>query len=283
MELLRTLGALSELPGREHARLAELLRLEGPLDRADHTALFVLELPPYASVYLGDEGMLGGEVRDRAAGFWGALGELPPAESDHLAALLGLYAALGSREDSVDARGASQLYRARKALFWEHLACWVPAYLSRMSELAPGGYRSWAALLREALAEEAAQLEPPSVEPLHFREAGRPTPAEPDSLDELVGALTAPVRSGLVLTRSDLALLSRALGAASRPSNRRAVLGSLIGQGGDRALAWLAEEATRQAGLHAAWPESLAPVRVFWRERAAHTAAVLGSLCGRGG
>jgi TorA maturation chaperone TorD len=203
---------------------------------------------------------------------------MPPAESDHVAALLGLYAALGSREDRVDARGASQLHRARRALFWEHLACWLPAYLSRVAEHAPPGYRSWALLLGDALAEEAALLGGPSVDPLHFREAATRTPAEPESVEELVAALVAPVRSGLILTRSDLALLARALGTAARPSNRRSVLASLIGQDGDAALAWLADEAARQATLHAAWPESLAPVRAFWQERAAHTAGVLRSL-----
>ena len=45
-------------------------------------------------VYLGAEGMLGGAARDRVAGFWRALGLVPPAEPDHLAALLGLAAAL---------------------------------------------------------------------------------------------------------------------------------------------------------------------------------------------
>jgi TorA maturation chaperone TorD len=282
MELLRALGVLSELPGREHARLAQLLGLEGPLARAEHTSLFVLELPPYASVYLGDEGALGGEVRDRVAGFWGALGDLPPSEPDHLAALLGLYTVLGSRETEVDARGASQLHRARRALFWEHVSCWVPAYLSRVVELASPAYQSWARLLAAALAEEAAHLGEPTVVPLHFREAGPATPDEPDTLDELVGALVAPVRSGILLTRADLAVLADALGAGARMSSRRSALASMIAQGGDAAIAWLAQEAARQAALHAGWPQSLAPVRDFWQERAAHTAGVLEALRGRG-
>ena len=36
--------------------------------------------------------MLGGEARDRIAGFWRALGLVPPPEPDHLAVMLGLYA-----------------------------------------------------------------------------------------------------------------------------------------------------------------------------------------------
>ena len=55
----------------------------------------MLNCPPYASVYLGPDGALGGEGADRAAGFWRASGLTPPAEPDHLTALLALYASLG--------------------------------------------------------------------------------------------------------------------------------------------------------------------------------------------
>src|SRR5690606_4393796 len=123
----------------------------GTPGRAGHTALFVLELPPYASVYLGPEGQLGGEVRERVAGFWGALGQSPPAEPDHLTALLALYAEIGAREEGQDESGAAVLRHARKALFWEHIACWLPPYLTRAAELGDAAYASWAALLLAAL------------------------------------------------------------------------------------------------------------------------------------
>lgn len=59
----------------------------------------MLNCPRYASVYLGPDGALGGEGTDRAAGFWRAIGITPPAEPDHLTALLSLYgdAAAGTR------------------------------------------------------------------------------------------------------------------------------------------------------------------------------------------
>ena len=60
MELFRALAALAEAPGPEHVRLAELLGLPGRPDPVEFTELFVLQLYPYASVYLGPEGMLGG-------------------------------------------------------------------------------------------------------------------------------------------------------------------------------------------------------------------------------
>ncbi len=66
-ELLRSLGVLCEPPEAAHVAIAEALCLPGRIDAADHTELFGFQLVPYASVYLGAEGMLGGEAADRVA------------------------------------------------------------------------------------------------------------------------------------------------------------------------------------------------------------------------
>src|SRR6266496_675887 len=94
-EIFRALGALCEPPEPAHARLAAALGLPPPPDAAAFTEVFVFQLVPYAAPYLSPDGMLGGEAGDRVAGFWRALQLRPPAEPDHLAALLGLYAPLG--------------------------------------------------------------------------------------------------------------------------------------------------------------------------------------------
>ena len=99
-ELLRALGAVADSPAVARA-VAGPLGL-APLTDAEHTDVFVLNCPPYASVYLGPDGALGGEGTDRAAGFWRAIAVSPPAEPDHLTALLALYASLG--EAAAEAR-----------------------------------------------------------------------------------------------------------------------------------------------------------------------------------
>ena len=87
MELFRALAVLAEPPRAETAHLAVALELGAVPEASEYTDLFVFQLYPYASVYLGAEGMLGGEARDRIAGFWRALGQVPPAEPDHLAVM----------------------------------------------------------------------------------------------------------------------------------------------------------------------------------------------------
>ena len=134
-ELLRALGAVADSPAAAGA-VAPSLGLDVPA-AAEHTEVFVLNTPPYASVYVGPEGALGGEGTDRAAGFWRALALTPPAEPDHLAALLSLYAHLGqARADTRRPATAAALTRLRAALLSEHLWPWLPAYLDAVTDVA---------------------------------------------------------------------------------------------------------------------------------------------------
>src|SRR5918911_4254765 len=131
MELFRALAVLAEPPTVKAARVAEALEL-GELPTADeYTELFVFQLYPYASVYLGSEGMIGGEARDRVAGFWRALGQMPPAEPDHLSVMLALYARLCELEEE-ESGGRANWHRARRAFLWEHLLSWLPVYLTKL-------------------------------------------------------------------------------------------------------------------------------------------------------
>src|SRR5436305_14843331 len=121
MEIFRALAVFAEPPDRAGlGRVADALGL-GPLpDVSAYTDLFVLQLYPYASVYLGDEGMLGGEARDRIAGFMTALGHAPTREPDHLSTMLGAYAALcASEERASDVRVREHFRGARRAFLRE--------------------------------------------------------------------------------------------------------------------------------------------------------------------
>ena len=150
-----------------------------PPSAAEHTDAFVLNCPPYAAVYLGPDGALGGEGADRAAGFWRAIGVTPPAEPDHLTALLSLYASLG--DAAGDARRpatSAALARSAAALFAEHLWPWLPAYLDAVGDLAIPALAGWAALTRRAIAAERAAWPAPAELPLALRSAPEaPAPA----------------------------------------------------------------------------------------------------------
>ena len=308
-ELIRGLAVFAEPPTEEHARLAEAVELPGPPTPADYSDVFLFQLYPYASVHLGPEGMLGGEARARVDGFWRALGYDPPTEPDHLAALLGLYATLAeaeadrggeaSGEDGVPARmmdgggegpeaggdqeGAVEAERrlvgeGRRALLHEHLSPWVFPFLARVSELAGEPYSSWAQLLARVLQAEVEASPEAQGLPLHLRVA----PELPDPREEGAGAfvagLLAPVRSGIILTRADLASVAAACDVGLRAGERRYALEHLLAQDGEEVLKSLGREARRQAELHAGRESWLGATAAFLERRARTTADLLDTL-----
>lgn len=272
-ELLRTLGALCVLPPAESAHLAEAAGLEA-WSGADHTAVFVLDLPPYASVHLGSEGKLGGEAADRAAGIWRVLGLSPPSEPDHLGVLLALYAELREAVTTcASATTAGRLRRVAATVLHEHLWSWCPGYLEAVADrpaLSP-----WARLLSAALAAERdglAELSPTGELPVALRTAP-PLLGPTDTISDLLDALVAPLRSGVLLTRSDLGLAARAIGAGLRQGERRFMLGSLLEQEPAGLLTWLGRFAADWAARHEARAVAAAdPVAGWWAARATQTA-----------
>lgn len=277
MELLRALAVLAEPPERAEAgRVAAALGLGAPPPAEEHAALFIFQLSPYASVYLGAEGMLGGEARARVAGFLEAVGLEPPAEADHLSLMLAAYARLAELDEEAGAGERADWGAARRAFLWEHLLSWLPVYLDKLSEVAPPFYRAWGALAGEALDAEARAHGPaPDALPLQLREAPPlAAPADADG-EEFLRSLLAPARSGLVLTRADLAHAARTLGLGARAGGRLFTLKSMLGQDATAVLQWLASEAEAWASRHAARRGLHGPIAEWWESRAGTTAGLL--------
>ncbi len=277
MELFRALAVLAEPPTAETARIADAIALGAAPRPEAYTELFVFQLYPYASVYLGDDGMLGGEARDRIAGFWRALGQTPPTEPDHLATLLGLYARLAEPEAAPEQRSSPRreaVARARATLLYEHLLSWLPPYLDKAIELGAAAdlapYAAWARLLKRALLDEAARLPYPPALPRHLRET-RPLPVDAP-VDQLIAALLAPARSGIIITRSDLARAAQALGLGLRAGERRFALVALLDQDPGGVVEWVSCEATLWRKRHLELRDVLGPIAECWADRAADTA-----------
>jgi TorA maturation chaperone TorD len=271
-ELLRALGAIADSPADARAA-APALGLDAASD-AEHTDVFVMNCPPYGSVYLGPDGALGGEGADRAAGFWHALGLTPPAEPDHLTTLLSLYASLGEAAgESSRPVTAAALARSQAALFWEHLWPWLPGYLDAVTALGAPALAGWAELTRRAIAAEYRAQPEQAQLPLALRAA--PAGAGPDGpLRDLVAALTTPVRSGIILTRRRLAAGAGQAGVGHRIGERRYTLRAMLEQDPPATLTWLSQEAQRWEQQHARRAVGDATSR-WWAGRAAGTAVFL--------
>jgi TorA maturation chaperone TorD len=288
MELFRALAVFAEPPTAESEPVARALGLGALPSASEHTDVFVFQLYPYASVYLGAEGMLGGEARDVVAGFWRALRQTPPAEPDHLSVMLALYAELAGHEaDEEDDARRDSWRRVRVAYLWEHLLSWLPVYLSKLKEIASPFYRRWGELLLDALLEEARATTKATPEAtmqampqlsLHLRhKAGLVDPREGEA-GEFLQTLLSPARSGMILVRSDLTRAARTLELGLRVGERKYVLESLLAQDARGVLGWLAHEARDWRARHRKQRETLGETARAWEARAAAAAGLLEEL-----
>lgn len=281
MELLRTLGALLEPPSEssDHLQaLADLLDL-GPLPSpTEHTDVFQFQLYPYASVYLGEDGMLGGEARDRIAGFWRILGLEPPLECDHLTVMLTYLAALEEALKEAPEPQRERWQHLRATFLHEHLLSWLPPWLARLDDLAPPFYQRWGTLLQETLRLEAEAHATPEEAPSFLQRA--PGIADPrlEGLEAFLDSLLAPVRSGLLIVRDDLRHAARQLDLGVRLAERKFVLKALLMQNAVGVLDWLAEEARAWSERHRRLDLAPPPVVRQWSERAAASARLLDEL-----
>lgn len=294
MELLRALGSLIDAPSPQHGAVARALGLPEPPSPAEHERVVASQRWPYASVYLGPEGMMGGDARARIAGFRRALGadrgqdgRAAATEADHLAALLDLLAALdrwgGNGAQDPGAAHRTLLGHAKITLVQEHIVPWLGPYLASFDHCGSAFYEAWATLLGRAIGAVQAGMEsePGSPPSPSLPAALRAAPALPDPRraggDAFVAGLLAPVRSGMILVRDDLARLARDAGLACRAGERRYVLLGLLAQDPGGTLARLSRRAQE-------WRERLSaqagPARIaqWWTARADTTARLLSEL-----
>lgn len=275
MELFRALGALIEPPTDELKPVAEALEL-GPLPSVqEHTELFSFQLYPYASVYLGPEGMLGGEARDRIAGFYVAMKQTPPAEPDHLTDLFAFYAWMCAHEAPPERPVvAAALEHVRKAFLWEHLISWLPPYLLKVREIGAPFYQQWATLVELVLAQETAKFGEPEQISSHLLDAPGLIDPRDATFTEFLDSVLAPVRSGMILTRIDLLSVARKLDLGIRLGERKYILNALFEQDADGMLHWLAEQAGIWVERHQEAGKNIGATARAW-EAKARTSLVL--------
>lgn len=272
MELLRALGVLVEPPTDEHVRIAKVLGLPSPPDRSAYHDLFLLQTYPFASVYLGAEGMMGGEAGDRVAGFWRALHVTPPSEPDHVCSLLALYVTLVEREATEEDEASRALVAsARGALLHEHIASWVFPFLNKVRELGGAYYSAWSTMLEEAIVAEIRSSPSPRKLPVHLREAPALPDPRADGGEAFLHGLLAPVRSGMIVTRNDLARAARRLGLGLRMGERVYILKALFSQDAEKVLEWFADTAQGWVGRHEHRGADLGEIASFWGGRARMT------------
>ena len=84
--------------------------------------------------------------------------------------------------------------------------------------------------------------------------------------------LLAPIRTGMVISRQDMARLGRDVGLGARIGERRYMLEAYLGQDPQRTLEWITAHAEKWIGRDAG---TIPVVDQFWSHRAAESVQIL--------
>jgi TorA maturation chaperone TorD len=271
MHLFPSLGELVESPGAENMRVARMLGLPGEATRKDFTNLFVIQLFPYASIYVSPNGLAGGAIRDEIAQYHALLDAPIPDEPDHVASLLKWYGVLQSRLNGY--MKEDNVRQVRQAFFWNCIASWLPIYLIRSRELGSQLYRAWSEVTLDVLEAEAVQVGMPTTVPAALLTAP-PLPSVRDPA-AFVESLFVPITSGLLLCRSDLGRCAAENRLVVRVADRRTNIKAFLTENTAGVCSWLYSEALRQADNIRMLPPAFGPMREFWIRRVEASANAL--------
>jgi hypothetical protein len=204
---------------------------------------------------------------------------MPPAEADHLAVMLALYARLAEMDnDESDPLRRANSRAARKAFLWEHLLSWLPCYLSKLSDIATPFYKRWGEILMEALLNEAKIVGHQERLPLHLREAPALVDPREQGFEEFLQSVLTPVRFGGILTRADLIRAARKMGLGLRIGERKFILKTLFAQDTNAVFAWLEEEVNSWKQRHQQQQPTLGEVMRAWEAKAEASGALFAEL-----
>jgi TorA maturation chaperone TorD len=221
LDLLATL-LLRELDEHQAALLGSDPALAGALHppqsdldlshlRVAYARLFLVEAPPYASLYLEAPPVIGGETSLAWQAFLALRGRpLTSLERAASADHAGLYLrALAAAERAQDV----------PALLCEVLR-WLPQFLTAVQRNDEAGFYGRVATLTVLALQESAK----SANPALFLPGASPPDPEDDSLRSLARWLATPVWSGWFLTKAHLRQLAAPFGAPLGMSEREHLL-----------------------------------------------------------
>lgn len=168
-----------------------------------HQSLFGFNVFPFASVFLDEEGKMGGAVEDYVARTYARERFIPSGgdDSGHLVSELQFCAFLLRKTDK-----DSELITR---FLDEHVFAWLPCFVFALERRTDGFFAALAARALSILVDvrNAADF---VVETEHFPDASKEQES-PASIRALAGHCVSAVRAGLFLSRADISELARSV------------------------------------------------------------------------
>ena len=266
---------------RAFAGFTELAPLVDP-DRgsddeaADHQELFGFRVPPYAGVFLDEDGRLGGRAADASLEAYAAGGlavvraDIGP---DHLATQLDFLAHCAEHD----------LRDAARAFLDGHVLSWLPSLAAAVDREPFPSYRGLMEVVLEAVVEYRGVLGPPAP-PMAREPDGNDVLSDPKTgVREIAGFLATPARSGIWLGRGDVQRLGRAADAPRGFGGRVLMLGNLLRSAAEFGVleAVLAGIDRIAADTASRWIDAPGPWTGHWTSLIERTRGMLAEMEGR--
>lgn len=207
---------------------------------ADHFRLLGMELPPYESVFLAADGLLGGTVSEAVAVLFRQFGlplDTAASSPDHIGHELAALAYLCHREATTsgdDAKTNGDAARRQQGrLLEEHLLRWLVPFHVALGRQGDAFYVALSRLCLELVRQHFASVMEAGLSPAVVETGITPTAhdlLEDDttSLREIADFLLVPCRSGIYLSRADIGTLGRHLQLPRGFGDRRQTLLNLM-------------------------------------------------------
>lgn len=259
---------------------------------AQHYQLYGHNVFPYEAIFLGTDGLLGGEITESVMSFYQQVGfAASDSESaDHISAELELMDFLcGAEMDAIEDDLAHQIQRMRglqRRFLDEHLLRWMPGFAFAVQQQGQSIHSEIAAQSlnlalehRHALSDDLMQ--PP--QPFVLAEVPDLMSSEKTSLRDIASYLLTPAYTGFFLSFDDI----RRIGAQFRLPHgfgkRQQILTNLLRTAADYGLfeeviAALADRAQDWLDFYAGLDLLPGTIRAAWVDRLAQSMEILGEM-----
>jgi len=197
------------------------ISLDESRDGSEHYQLFIHNVFPYETIFLGDDGLLGGTITEKVAAFYRRIGFQSASDesADHISSELEAMAYLCFAElDAVEDHIPHQIHRIhqlQRRLLDEHLLRWLPAFVIAVEQQTHTVYTEIVRQSFDLVCKHRLQLGDDLMAATDTFSLAEPFDLldnEKTSLRDIARYLLTPAHTGFFLSIDDI----RGIGAAFR-------------------------------------------------------------------